>query len=398
MTAEKKTNSRQKTGKYAKKRKMPLVLRLLSGLGILAAALACCLLTAKLLEPLLYSNGTPQTGSTAAQENMAIMDRFDMHMTNQISSALEGILSVKKVYWLRDEDLVAPKPDPACYGETDDPSSLQGVLDRAAELLDIDEFVFKTDVTLYPGSKIIYYLDETIFTITWKEVIGGKVYTQSEIKIAHPSQFRRFLAGGTYGSDKQMITSEMAASVNAVVASSGDFYKFRRHGVIVYEGVVRRVDGASVDTCCVDDQGNLIFIHKGEITTMEEAQQFVDEHHIRFSMAFGPILIENGQSCVPDRYIIGEINDSYARACLGQKGELHYMLGVISAEGGSTTDTLKGFAKVVETWGCQSVYTLDGGQTACIVTNNQVINRVVYGYQRQISDIFYFATAIPEGA
>lgn len=398
MTAGKKNNSRQRAGKYAKQQEISPILRLLSGLGILAVALVCCLLTSTILEPLLRSSGTPQRGSIDAPENMAMMDRFDMHMTNQISSALDGILSVKKVYWLRDEELVAPKPNPACYGETDDPSSLQGVLDRAAEMLDIDEFVFKTDVKLYPGSKVIYYLDETIFTITWKQTIGGKTYTQSEIKIAHPSQFRRFLAGGSYGSDKQMITSEMAASVNAVVASSGDFYKFRRHGVIVYEGVVRRVDGASVDTCCVDDKGNLVFIHKGEITTMEEAQEFVDEHHIRFSMAFGPILIENGQPCVPNSYIIGEINEPYARSCVGQKGDLHYMLGVVSPEGSGTSATLQGFTDVVETWGCQSVYTLDGGQTACIVTNNQVINRVVYGYQRQISDIFYFATAIPEGA
>jgi len=29
--------------------------------------------------------------------------------------------------------------------------------------------------------------------------------------------------------------------------------------------------------------------------------------------------------------------------------------------------------------------------------NDRLINNVVYGYQRDISDIIYFATAIPDG-
>ena len=42
--------------------------------------------------------GTPKN---IAQENPAalgIMDRFDMQMTNQISNALDGVLSIEKVY------------------------------------------------------------------------------------------------------------------------------------------------------------------------------------------------------------------------------------------------------------------------------------------------------------
>ena len=42
-------------------------------------------------------------------------------------------------------------------------------------------------------------------------------------------------------------------------------------------------------------------------------------------------------------------------------------------------------------------YSLDGGQTATIVMNDELVNRPVYGQQRKISDIIYFATAVPEG-
>ena len=87
-----------------------------------------------------------------------------------------------------------------------------------------------------------------IVAITWKQVLDGGVYTFSEIKIAHPSQFRRFLSGGEFGSDKLYVTTQMAQSVNAVVASSGDFYGYRQAGTLVYDGVVRRVNNGLVDT------------------------------------------------------------------------------------------------------------------------------------------------------
>ena len=43
------------------------------------------------------------------------------------------------------------------------------------------------------------------------------------------------------------------------------------------------------------------------------------------------------------------------------------------------------------------VYTLDGGQTAVIAMNDKLINSVLFGFQRKISDIIYFATAVPDG-
>ena len=125
-------------------------------------------------------------------------------------------------------------------------------LTEAAFLLDGQELYFSTDAELFEGSLVNYYLDDTIFAITWKEVHDGSVYTFSEVKVNHPSQFRRHLAGGEYGSATQFYTSEMAESVNAVVASSGDFYNFRNFGIIVYQGQVRKVEGTYAETCYID--------------------------------------------------------------------------------------------------------------------------------------------------
>lgn len=383
--------------KYLKKKKNVLG-SILRGTVTLVAAVLSFAMTFQLLQIVLTGTGTASKSASSSTTDLAVMDRYDMYMTNKISAALEGVVTIERVYKLMDEDLIAPEPNPEYAGETDDPASLEWLLEKAERTLGVTDTLFSTDVELYPGTVVTYYLDPTIMVITWKEIIHGAAYTFSEVKIAHASQFRRFLADGTYGSDKQYLTTEMAATVNAVTASSGDFYKFRSYGVMVYNGEVYRANGV-VDTCYIDDEGEMLFTRVGEINNKEEAQAFVEENNVRFSLAFGPILVDNGQKVETKSYEIGEINNRYSRAGLGQLGELHYLLvtaNLIPGEG-KTTPTISMFADQMLSFGCEKAYSLDGGQTAVIVTNDKLINRPDYGYQRQISDIIYFATAVPDG-
>ena len=102
-----------------------------------------------------------------------LMDRFDMYMTNEISNALDGVLAVEKVYWLSDSDMVAPEPNPDGYGTADDATSLQWLLDEAADILDGQDTLFTTETPVWSGSDVMYYLDETIFAVTWKQMNDG---------------------------------------------------------------------------------------------------------------------------------------------------------------------------------------------------------------------------------
>lgn len=345
----------------------------------------------------LFHLGTPGSRGGNTENQLALMAKYDMYITNQISEALDGVLAIEKVYWLHDSDVIAPEPKRENYGKTGDPAEMATVLAEAAQLLDIETFVFSTDRELRPDSLVTWYLDETIFALTWQEVKNGTVYTFSEVKIAHPSQFRRFLAGGTYGYDKQFLTTQMSADVNAVVATSGDFYKYRGYGIVVYNGKTYRAE-PNLDTCFIDDKGDLLLVKARELKTMEEVQAYVDENHIRFSLSFGPILIRDGVRCDPEGYLIGEIGENYPRAALCQVEQLHYLMAVAN----STPEcfhlpNLREFAKNLEELGVRTAYTMDGGQTGVIVMDDQMISPVQYGSQRQISDIIYFSTALPDG-
>ena len=354
--------------------------------------------TVALLAVLFCGSGGAQAYTGTEQVNVEMMDRFDQSLTNQLSDAMEGVLSIEKVYWLSDDDKVAPKPDQDKYGSTTDPSSLGWLLEDARDILEGQETTFHTGIRLAPGTQVDYYLDETIFAITWKQVINGGVYTISEVKIKHPSQLRRFFSGGEYGSGVLMTTTEMAQAVNAVVASGGDYYAFRQLGIIVYDGVVQRVNSRYSHTCYVDDNGDMLFSYAGQYPDKRTAQEFVDANNIRFSLAFGPVLVDEGKYVHTYDYIIGEVLEEYARSAFCQKDKLHYLLVTLNTEGYNRhVDTLENFGRTVESFGVQKAYTLDGGQTATIAMNNRLINSVVFGSQRNISDILYFATALPSG-
>ena len=364
----------------------------------------CAFLTvfilATLLGTLLLSSGNNHTTDTAGQSHVAIMDKFDMSMTNEISKALEGIITVEKNYWLSDDNLVAPVPNHDNYGQTDTAAELAWLLEKAADLIDGQEMLFNTETPVWEKDKVYYYYDETILVITWKQIIDGMLFNLSEVKIAHPSQFRRFLAGGEFGSDKQYVTTEMAASVNAVMATSGDFYKFRRNGAVVYDGELQRFEGNLVDTCFINDDGDLLLSYKKEFSNKDEAQAFVDENNVRFSLVFGPILVDNYEAIKTTGYPLGEVFDEYTRAAVCQLGDLHYAFANVTTEpnfGFLRRMTINQFAQALAGLGVQKAYALDGGQTTVICMQDQLISYPDYGTQRRISDIIYFATAMPDG-
>lgn len=381
-----------------------------------------CIAAGLIFKEMIFMVGRPSESAQSKTADMSIVEDIGAYVSGQVAAAESALLAsqspdtpessgeipgetipketepVRKDYVIEEGTQVAPEPNQACYGESTDLLELLQVLDDAEWMLEGQKLYFDPKVELFEGSTVKYYLDDSIFAITWKEVHDGSVYTFSEIKVRHPSQFRRHLAGGEYGSDYQYKTTEMAASVNAVVASSGDFYRFRDFGAVVYEGEAKRVEGTYAETCYIDANGDMLFTYGGDVLTVQEVQDFVDENDIQFSLAFGPILVDNYELVEHTWYGVGEITEGYARAALCQLGNLHYIVVTANTEGPyGDIPTVAQFQKNIAATGCKMAYCLDGGQTAAIVMNDALINRPVYGEQRKISDIIYFATAVPEG-
>ena len=376
----------------------------------------CTFASVKLLGWMGETVGRPKAAVVAKTKDMAVLDDFDAYVEKKVSEADSGLTvshlgqtelpeptveetePVHEHYTIPADALVAPKPNEACFGRVYSPAEMEPILKQARWILDGQQTYFQTNQEIYDGSIIRYYLDDSIFAVTWQEVHDDSVYTFSEIKVEDASQFRRHLADGQYGSDTQYLTTEMAETVNAVVTSAGDFYRFRNFGAVVYQGQAKRVEGTYAETCYIDYNGDMHFTRGGEVLTVQDVQDFVDEHNINFSLAFGPILVDNHELQEHTWYGVGEITEGYARAALCQMDSLHYIVATANTTGPhQSIPTVAQFAKNIAATGCRMAYCLDGGQTATIVMNNELVNRPVYGQQRKISDIIYFATAIPEG-
>ena len=303
-------------------------------------------------------------------------------------------------YTLPDRTSPGPVPDAACFGFLEDPAALAAVLARpeAQRLIGGQTLDFAPENVL-PGRGVHYYLDETILAIVWQQDEHGAVGTFAEVLIADASQLRRKIADDTFGSYTYYYPTEFAAQTNAVVACSGDFYNSGRadFGLYVYDGRLMRWGLTSGQSCLITDEGDMLFTYENQFQTPEEAQRFIDENHVNFSLNFGPVIMDQGVDVTPYDYPFGEVLDTYARCAVGQLGKRHYLAMTINCESPDhyVYVTLRQAADSIIAHGVYNAYTLDGGQTGSILIGGRLINPVQFGVERPMSDIYYFATAIP---
>ena len=326
-----------------------------------------------------------------------LADKIALYANNSKSTILADLVYIPKLYSIPEDALCGYEPCEDKYHELEDPYLIGDVIGESAHLIKGADLVFDPDVTFASGQRIYYYADDSIFAIVWKEYCNNCYCNFAEVFISDPSQLKRKIAGDTYGYGTQLYASAMAAQANAVVAMNGDFYKFRPLGLCVYDRTVYRCESASLDTCFFDTKGNMIFSYAGELTDRDEAQRFVDENDILFSLSFGPVLIDNGVPKENLAYRIGETMQRYSRSAIGQIGENHYLMMTIGhVYPYKECCTLKGAQDIMLLKGCVNAYTLDGGQTAELIWRDSPYSYVDWGVERTISDIIYFATAVPE--
>ena len=348
----------------------------------------------------ISKNVHPDSGTVTAaavQNNTNLVSRLDMYVNNAKSEALGDLAYIRKLYTIPETDTVAPKPNAAAFGKTDDMSVIQSVIDDAAELLDGQELVWSPDLDFYPDNYVYYYRDATILALVWRERINNRSATVAEIKIADGSQIRRKLSEDTYGSSVQSYASKLAESANAVVAMNADFYGFRQIGVTVYQRQLFRFSPDRLDNCFINSKGDMLFMKAGSIADEAQMYQYIADNDVLYSLSFGPILVDNGELQYCSSYPIGEIDREYSRAGLGMVDELHYVYMTVNhCNGQNPRCNVNEFAEIMYSKGCYKAYNLDGGQTSEIVFNGQPVNYIDFGAERTVTDIIYFATALPE--
>lgn len=324
-------------------------------------------------------------------------------------------------YSIPDDAAAAYRPDSEGFGEIslDNAQETMDVIQRARDsgLLGKDErVIFDPNAEFNRGSHsepIMYYLDDSIMVICWKEIIDGNTCTLSEIKISDGSQFRKKVVGDIYSQNETDYLTSIALGANAVVAFGADKFKARPEGIVIqdrtlyrYEDKVRTGEQRmynALDNLMVTSNGDFLFTHRYEVFSREELEQRIRENDVVFSLSFGPILIENGvlneEYWPVDRsteYAAGQVFDEYSRAGIGQVGELHYLyMSLNHSEEKLARWTMEQFAKHFAEKDVINAYGLDGGQTSEVVFNNYIYSYIDHNNERLTSDGLYFGSAVP---
>lgn len=211
----------------------------------------------------------------------------------------------------------------------------------------------------------------------------------ADVQLTDSSYLKTALAQGSYGRNVTQKTSEIAESVNAVLAINGDYYGAQEKGYVIRNGELYR------DTA-IENQEDLVIYEDGSFGIINEsdvtAQELIEKGAVQ-TLSFGPALVQNGKITVSQNEEVGQAMASNPRTAIGIIDDNHYVF-VVSDGRTSESEGLSLYelAELMDSLGAETAYNLDGGGSSTMYFNGSVVNNPTGGMgsnERSVSDIVY---------
>ena len=233
-----------------------------------------------------------------------------------------------------------------------------------------------------------YYDGDISIEITEERVGETTVYI-ADVHLASADHLKTAFADNIYGRNVTDTTSDIAESVNAILAVNGDFYGAQQSGYVIRGGVLyRSAAKKGAEDLVIYADGSFGIIRESEIT----AQALLDSG-ARDVLSFGPALVENGEISVSVNDEVGRAKASNPRTAIAVIDELHYLFVVSDGRTNESEGlSLYELAAYLQSKGVQTAYNLDGGGSSTMVFNGRVVNNPTSGRsirERSVSDIVY---------
>lgn len=212
----------------------------------------------------------------------------------------------------------------------------------------------------------------------------------ADVKVSSSEYPKTAFAQSSYGRNVTEKTSDIAESVNAILAINGDYYGAQESGYVIRNGVIYRETAKSGnEDLVIYGDGSFEIIDEDDITAEELLEKGAQN-----VLAFGPALVEDGSVSVTEDEEVGKAMASNPRTAIGIIDENHYVFVVAD---GRTSDneglSLYELAEFMESLGVQTAYNLDGGGSSTMYFNGQIINKPTTNgssiKERSVSDIVY---------
>jgi len=205
--------------------------------------------------------------------------------------------------------------------------------------------------------------------------------TVADIFISSVAYLRRGFPLGKWNGEKRSI-KVIASESNAILAMSGDYSNLFTAGMVVANGeVLRKTDNSVRDNCLILADGQMVTYQRKEMNISE-----VLDNGVWHSFLFGPALLYKGQSI---EKFTSEVRGVNPRSVLGYYQPGHYCFVLVDGRSKASRGmTLIQLSRFMQELGCQTAYNLDGGQSAVLWFNGNIINKPYKG-GRNLMDIVY---------
>lgn len=223
---------------------------------------------------------------------------------------------------------------------------------------------------------------------------NGIVYFAVDVQLKSADQFHTAFSGGEFGGGKEKLSS-MAKKAGAVLAVNADNYGAHEYGVIIRDGTLHRARETTRNMLIVDQKGDLSVRSERKGENPKQLGEELAAQGVRHTFEFGPELVKDGATVKfnPSFNVISTRNNRREpRTAMGQIGPLHYLIIVADGrqEGYSKGMTLQELQQLFVEYGAQTAMNLDGGGTAELWLNGEILNRPSGGEERSMSDMIWF--------
>lgn len=234
-------------------------------------------------------------------------------------------------------------------------------------------------------------------SISIREVVSGQgqnavTYYIADVTVDDVTILRSAFAKDEFGTNIIENTSKIAADHNAVWAINGDYYGFRKDGILIRNGRIYRDSSARTGLKIYKDGRMEIYDE-----TQTSAQNLLDEG-VWQTLSFGPALVINGQVQTEFKSVEIDTNfgnrsieNSNPRTGIGMISPNHYVFVVVDGRSSESKGmTLSQFARVFAELGCTQAYNLDGGGSSTMYFMGRVVNNPLgKNQERGTSDIIF---------
>ena len=201
----------------------------------------------------------------------------------------------------------------------------------------------------------------------------------AEVRVASVDYLRRVYSLNKWKGDMRSIRT-IAPDAGMVLAMTGDYASLFNAGLSVGNGVVyRKTDNRARDNCLVLSDGRMVTYPRQEKTAEEMLAEGVWH-----SFLFGPALLKDGR---PIGEFTSPVRGKNPRSAIGYVSPGHYMLVVVDGRSSKSRGmTLEELSRFMSGLGCQAAYNLDGGQSAIMWFNGEIVNKPYKG-GRRLTDV-----------